>query len=184
MNINNKISFHPIFIMKLNEQYKMKHKINKYIPIEWQFILMNTGSLTQNLNSLLINKITIEMCQKYYLTFNEKKFTNIRIVWLENQINQNITFAKSIWVINKRENKYKQILTTKPIGYSLINHEIDIYKNLEEIYCGYSYNLENIFEKSALIWGRKYKISYSSNSYITIEEYFTPNLVNFFNLIQ
>nr|YP_010865328.1 hypothetical protein QQR83_pgp046 [Campylaephora boydenii]WGT74120.1 hypothetical protein [Campylaephora boydenii] len=183
MNINNITSFHPILKIKLHSKHKIQAKINKYIPTEWQFIMMNNGSLTQNLNSLLINTTTIEMCQKYNLIFNNHAFTNIRIVWLENYINQNLTFAQSIWVMNTKNNQYKQILSAKPIGYSLINFEIDIYKDLEEIYCGYCYNLENIFHESKLMWGRKYKINYSKNSYITIEEYFTPKLIEFFNAI-
>ena len=170
--------------MKWHSQNKIQNKINKYIPAEWQFIIMNNGSLTQNLNSLLINKTNIEMCQKYNSIFDNYKFTNIRIVWLENYIQQNLTFAKSIWVVDKTQDKYRQILKEQPIGYSLINFEIDMYKNLEEIYYGYCYNLEDIFQTSKLIWGRKYKINYSNSSYVTIEEYFTPKLVEFFNVIQ
>jgi len=180
MNINNIISFHPIISMKWHSKHKIYHKINKYMPKEWQFIIMNNGSLTQNLNSLLINHTTIEMSQKHNSIFNKQIFTNIRIVWLENYIDQNLTFAKSIWIMNKKDNTYTQVLKTAPIGYSLITFEIDIYKNLEEIYCGYSYHLEDIFQTSKLIWGRKYKINYSNNSYVTIEEYFTPKLIEFF----
>nr|YP_009300588.1 hypothetical chloroplast RF21 [Campylaephora sungminbooi]AKU47507.1 hypothetical chloroplast RF21 [Campylaephora sungminbooi]ALN11954.1 hypothetical chloroplast RF21 [Campylaephora sungminbooi] len=184
MNINNITSFHPILKMKWHSKHKIQDKINKYIPVEWQFIIMNNGSLTQNLNSLLLDTTTIEMSQKYNLIFNNHAVTNMRIVWLENYINQNLTFAKSIWVMNTKDNKYKQVLNNKPIGYSLINFEIDIYKDLEEIYCGYCYNLEKIFHTSTLMWGRKYKINYSKNSYITIEEYFTPQLAEFFNVIS
>ena len=182
MNINNIQSFHPIFKLKWYNNYTKQTKINKYIPIEWQFLIMNNGSLTQNLNSLLTNKITLEMCQKYNITINNK-FTNIRIVWLENYINKKLTFAQSIWIINTLNNTYKHILNTKPIGYSLIKFEIDIYKDLQEISCGYCYNLENIFQTSETIWSRKYKIYYNYNSYVTIEEFFTPKLVNFFTLI-
>ena len=141
---------------------------------------MNNGSLTQNLNSLLINRIKIEMSQKYKLNFKDK-LNNIRIVWLENDLNQNLTFARSIWIINKKNNLYKNILNTNPIGYSLIKYQIDIYRELQEISCGYCYNLENKYQKSQLIWARKYKIFYPNNSYVIIEEYFKPKLIEFFN---
>ena len=178
MNINKTQLFHPIFTLKCSSEEDTQKKISKYIPIEWQFIIMNNGSLTQNLNSLLINQINLEMSQKYNITSNNK-LSNIRIVWLENYINKNLTFAQSIWTIDKQNNTYKHILNTQPIGYSLIQFEIDIYKDLQEIYCGYCYNLENIFDHSNLIWGRKYKMFYQKNSYVTIEEFFTPQLAKF-----
>nr|YP_009297022.1 hypothetical protein Ceram_089 [Ceramium japonicum]AOM66365.1 hypothetical protein Ceram_089 [Ceramium japonicum] len=181
MNINNMQLFHPIFTLKYSSKKYVQKNINKYIPIEWQFIVMNNGSLTQNLNSLLINQIQLEMSQKYNITLNNK-LTNIRIVWLENYINKHLTFAQSIWMIDKQNNIYKHILNTQPIGYSLIQFEIDIYKDLQEIYCGYCYNLENIFDYSNLIWGRKYKMFYEKNSYVTIEEFFTPQLAKFLAL--
>ena len=183
MNINNIPSFHPILKMKWHSQDKIRNKINKYIAVKWQFIIMNNGSLTQNLNSLLIHKTTIEMSQKYNVKLNHNKLRNIRIVWLENYIDDKLTFARSIWIMNHKENQYKQVLSNKPIGSSLISLEIDMCKNLEEIYCGYCHDLENVFHKSQLIWGRKYKIAYSNNSYVTIEEYFTPKLIEFFNTI-
>lgn len=182
MNLNNIKFFHPICIIKLNQIYKINQKIKKNIPKEWLFIILNNGSFTQNLNSLLVNKTTIEMSQKYQLL--NDKFHNIRIVWLENYINNNLTFAQSIWAINKKNHIYKSILNKHPIGNGLIELEVDIYKNLQEIYCGYSYDLENTFQNTQLIWGRKYKIYYTDNSYVTIEEFFTPKLIDFFNITK
>lgn len=182
MNIHDIQSFHPIFTLKFQPKHIVQKKINRYIPIEWQFIIMNNGSLTQNLNSLFNNEIILEMVQKPMKT-NKHKLTNIRIVWLENCINKNLTFAKSIWTINQKNNTYIPLLKTKPIGYSLIQSEIDIYKDLQEIYCGYCYNLESVFQRSQLIWGRKYKIFYNKQSYITVEEFFTPKLIEVFTLV-
>lgn len=166
----------------MKPKYQIYQKINKYIPKEWLFLILNNGSFTQNLNSLFMNQTIIEMSQKYQLINDQ--FNNIRIVWLENYINNHLTFAQSIWIINKKDHVYKKILNKRPIGETLIKLEIDMYKNLQEIYCGYSYDLENIFQKTELIWGRKYKIYYAENSCVTIEEFFTPALIDFFNIYK
>lgn len=183
MNINPYKQFHKICKIKLNSKNKLYKKNYKSIPTEWLFIIINDGSFTQNLNSLFINPIKITMSQKYSIV-SKQQLINIRNVWLKNNINNNLTFAKSIWKINKDYYKYNKIFNTIPIGYSLINFEVDMYKNLQEIFCGYCYNLENKLQYKEMIWGRKYQISYPNNSYVTIEEYFTPKLTKVFTFIK
>nr|QCI05161.1 hypothetical protein [Centroceras clavulatum] len=182
MNINLSKKFHTIFKIKLNPKNKLYQNFDNYIPKEWQSIIINDGSFTQNLNSLFINPTKITMSQKYSIIFPEK-LINIRNVWLENDSNNKVTFAKSIWIINKDYCKYNKIFNTIPIGYSLINFEVDIYKNLQEIFCGYCYDLEKRLQSKEIIWGRKYQIFYPNQSSVTIEEYFTPKLVKVFTFI-
>ena len=179
MNIHPIQKFIPILKLKINNYNTLNNQFNKFIPIEWQFILTNNGSFTQNLNSLLMNKADIEMSQKYN-KISEIKSVNIRIIWLKNNINDRFTFAHSIWIFNSSSKKYLKLLTNKPIGQSFIEYEIDLYKDLQEISYGYCHYLENQFKCTEPIWARKYKIYYKNNSYAIIEEFFSPKLINFF----
>lgn len=172
--------FHPVYTIRYNQIKNQQKQIDRYIPPKWQFILTNSGSFTQNLNSLFKDKITIEMRQKYQYN-SQKKLLNIRNTWL---IKNNITlttFAQSIWSINNNYNLYNKILNKQPIGYSLIDTEIDIHKHLQEIYCGYSNTLEESFEQQNIIWGRKYKVYYPNKSFVIMKEYFMPQIIEYLN---
>nr|Q06463.1 RecName: Full=Uncharacterized protein ycf21 [Antithamnion sp.]CAA45960.1 non-essential secretory protein [Antithamnion sp.] len=175
MNIQLIKNFNPI--LKINTQ-SSNIKLNKIIPNEWLFILMNTGSFTQNLNSLLISDININISQKY--NYNQpQQFHNTRTVWLANNNNQRFAFAQSRWIIKNNYTNYLNLLNNKPIGKSFIINETDLHKKIEEIYCGHSYILEKNFQSQQLIWGRKYTLLYNKKSFIVIQEYFSPNLTKF-----
>lgn len=74
----------------------------------------------------------------------------------------------------------KVLDTYKPIGQFLIESQADIYKDIHEIYFGYSKNLENQFNSKGPIWGRKYTLYYHQEYLATIQEFFSPYLINFF----
>ena len=173
-------SFYPIYTIQYDQIKGQQKQIDKYIPQKWQFILTNTGSFTQNLNSLFIDKITIEMRQKYQYS-SQQKLLNIRNTWLIKNHTTLTTFAKSIWSINNKYMIYNKILNQQPIGYSLIDSEIDIHKHLQEIYCGYSNNLESSFQQRDIIWGRKYKVYYPNHSFVIMKEYFMPQILESLN---
>ena len=108
-------SFYPIYTIQYDQIKGQQKQIDKYIPQKWQFILTNTGSFTQNLNSLFIDKITIEMRQKYQYS-SQQKLLNIRNTWLIKNHTTLTTFAKSIWSINNKYMIYNKILNRQPIG--------------------------------------------------------------------
>lgn len=180
MNIHFNSYFYPIHTIKYKHIRNQQKQVDKYIPRKWQFILINTGSFTQNLNSIFIHQTKIEMRQKCQYN-GKQKLLNIRNTWLIRHKTKLTTFAQSIWHINGNYNLYNQILLKKPIGYLLINSEIDVHKNLQEIYYGYSYDLERSFQQKKIIWGRKYKIYYPNTSYAIIKEYFMPQTIEFLN---
>lgn len=175
MNIQLIQNFNPILKIKIQ---KSDATLNKIIPNEWLFILMNTGSFTQNLNSLLVTDIKINICQKYNKN-QSKKLTNTRTIWLKSYDNNKFAFAQSRWIIKNNYENCLDLIKNKPIGQSFISNEIDLHKNLEEIYCGYCYTLEKYFQSKQLIWGRKYTVLYNETSFITIQEYFSPELTKF-----
>lgn len=171
MNIPLIQNFNPILKIKICTSNII---LKKFIPNEWLFILMNTGSFTQILNTLIINDINTNICQKYNNN-QPTQFTNTRSIWLIKN-NHKLAFAQSRWIIKNNYQNFIALLNNQPIGQSFIINETDLYKNIEEIYCGYCYTLEKSFESKQLIWGRKYTLFYSDTSFITIQEYFSPKL--------
>lgn len=104
----------------------------------------------------------------------------MRSIWLEDLAYHKLTFAKSLW---PAQNLYfQEFKEEKPIGELLIKYNKDIYKDISEIYYGYSKYLNNYFKSTGPIWGRKYTIYYKKYYIITIHEFFSPELVNFFNI--
>ena len=63
---------------------------------------------------------------------------------------------------------------------NLINHEINIHRDLTEIYTGYCHDLEKYFNAKEAIWGRSYSIYIKPKFKLTINEIFSPYLTNNF----
>lgn len=174
--------FHPFFILNINNKQLnySNTKINKLISIKWQLILKNEGSFTKALNALTGKKIKVKMSQKYnYKCKNISR--NIRCVWLENSLYTKLIFARSLWLFIYNNNINIELIKNRPVGNSFIEHEIDIYRNIHELYYGYSEYLEKNFIRHQAIWGRKYTLYYSYNSYVIIQEFFSPYIVSLFN---
>lgn len=183
MYINSSYNFHNFYIIPVSNLNQIQDQHNKLntIPIPWRLFLMSDGSCTKNLESLTGDKIHVHLSQKSHYTYTINIMTlNTRTVWLETQNNQLLVFAKSICILKKDTTKYMEVYNNKPIGKSLIKSKIDIYKNIEEIYYGHCDYLEKKFHSNQKIWGRKYTTYYKQNSYITIQEFFSPQLISFF----
>lgn len=174
--------FYPFCILPINKirlDYS-NTKIKELISVKWQLILTNEGSFTKALNALTGKKITIKMTQKY--NYKSKDITrNIRCVWLENSLYTKLTFARSLWLFIYTNEISVELVKKQPIGNSFTHNKIDIYRNIHELYYGYSEYLEKNFMINQAIWGRKYTLYYNYNSYITIQEFFSPDIMNLFN---
>ena len=142
---------------------------------------MSDGSFTQNLNSLTNITTKIEITyESDYAKLNHNN--SIREILMKDYHNNNLAFAVSSWK-NKKEMPF-YIPQNEPIGLSLIKSKIDIYKDIHEIYYGYSTYLEYTFKSVDAIWGRKYTLYYKNRSIITIKEFFSPKLINFLTYIK
>nr|YP_009391801.1 hypothetical protein [Acrosorium ciliolatum]ARW59945.1 hypothetical protein [Acrosorium ciliolatum] len=174
--------FYPFFILP-NSDIKLNYyntEIKQLISVKWQLILTNEGSFTKALNALTGKKIKVKMSQKY--NYKSKHINrNIRCVWLENSLYTKLTFARSLWLFIYSNDINIELIKNKPIGNSFIENKIDIYRNIHEIYYGYSEYLEKNFIINQGIWGRKYTLYYNYNSYITIQEFFSPYIMTLFN---
>lgn len=167
--------FHNILIVPQKKIISLNVKSYKCIPIEWQLILSNEGSFTKIAKQLDGKYIKLNMLQKSNHRSN-KINRHLRCIWLETSLYTKLVFARSIWLfqyMNKIDFKIKK---NEPIGNFLINSQIDIYKNIHEIYYGYSKKLEHKFNKNKPLWGRKYTLYYKNKSYVTIQEYFSPEI--------
>lgn len=172
--------FHYTFILSTSKQKYFYRKLFNFIPTKWQLILFNEGSLTEILNYLNGQQVILKMYQKKNYTYKNNRY--IRSIWIENSLYTKMIFARSLWQFkyinyNKQENKLNCNI---PVGKSIINNEIDVYKQIHQIYYGYSIELENKFNYNRGIWGRKYTLHYNNILFITIQEFFSPNILNFF----
>nr|YP_009397387.1 hypothetical protein [Dasyclonium flaccidum]ARW66573.1 hypothetical protein [Dasyclonium flaccidum] len=166
-------NFHAICIIPINKIEEKANKLIDFIPVKWQLILTNNGSFTQALTYLTNQIIDIKMLQNKHKT-NKR---HIRCVWLGAEIYTKLTFARSLWLLTLDNQTIK---TDKPIGKSFIKHKIDIYKKIHEIYYGYSQNFEKSFSLNKPLWGRKYTLYYKNKSSVTIQEFFSPDILYFF----
>nr|YP_009293686.1 hypothetical protein Rhodyp_090 [Rhodymenia pseudopalmata]AOM64368.1 hypothetical protein Rhodyp_090 [Rhodymenia pseudopalmata] len=169
--------FCKISTIKIDKIHYLTRRKMFYIPNQWKLILINDGSFTQNLNSLIGQNVSLNIINEYDFTLiNQEK---VRCVWLEDTINNKLTFAQSLLSSeNRYPNKARQAKKNS-IGKLLIEEKKDIHKELEEIYCGYSSYFNNHFKTQELIWARKCAIYYKECYVASINEIFSPKLMLF-----
>jgi chorismate-pyruvate lyase len=186
MNIEQ--NFIKIWNIDLHDKINHDQAIQNFIPIEWQLILISDGSLTQNISiikkDLLSLKLINEKRQLRFFTIVNKqsnKSNNYntvlsREIWLINQVKYKILFAKSYY--NKEIFPLDFLNNSDPLGRSLIESEIEIYRKINKIYYGYSQILEKKFNIKGPLWGRSYHILYRDQLIILINEFFSPIIIN------
>nr|YP_009395120.1 hypothetical protein [Bryothamnion seaforthii]ARW63888.1 hypothetical protein [Bryothamnion seaforthii] len=177
--INKFTKFHSICILPVQKMKDLKSKLPDLINNKWQLILINEGSLTNNIQYLSNSKICIKALQKGYKKYNDKNRI-IRYVWMETSIYTSLIFARSLWILTCNNLSLININSNHPIGLSFITRQIDIYKEMHEIYYGYCQKIEKEIRFKEPIWGRKYTLRYKGESYITIQEFFSPRITNLF----
>nr|YP_009237708.1 hypothetical protein [Gracilariopsis lemaneiformis]YP_009294688.1 hypothetical protein Gch_089 [Gracilariopsis chorda]AJO68518.1 hypothetical protein [Gracilariopsis lemaneiformis]AML79942.1 hypothetical protein [Gracilariopsis lemaneiformis]AOM66948.1 hypothetical protein Gch_089 [Gracilariopsis chorda]UAD88790.1 hypothetical protein [Gracilariopsis chorda] len=172
------LTFNYILNISLNTLESFNIKKNDLIPTKWKLILMNDGSFTQNLNSLTNDQIIT--IPKYTESQYIIKKTKIRNIYLTNNSNQYLAFARSNWILHINHKIHNNLINNQPVGQLFINHQADIYKDIHEIHYVYSAFLEYTFNSIGPVWGRKYTIYYRYQPIITLQEFFSPYLINFF----
>ena len=172
--------FNYICIFPMNRINYLADKLPESIIIQVKLILVNDGSHTRTIQYITSQTTNIQIAQNYYKK-STKISRQIRCVWLETSIYTKLTFARSLWTILSNNIDIKTIQKKSPIGQSFIENKIDIYKDLHEIYYGYCKDFEKTLKFKKPIWGRKYTLYYKNQSHITIQEFFSPNVIDFFN---
>lgn len=171
--------FQYIFVLPINENKHIRQKLNDLIPIKLQIILLNEGSLTKILNYTNIKPVTLKKSQKTNETL--KNYRYLRYIYIENCLYTKLIFARSLWQFKYKnyKTKQKELENYLPVGISILKYNIDIYKQIHEIYYGYCVQLENKLNCNQPLWARKYTLSYNHESFITIQEFFSPHIINF-----
>nr|YP_009346922.1 hypothetical protein [Gracilaria firma]YP_009497910.1 Ycf21 [Gracilaria changii]APR74457.1 hypothetical protein [Gracilaria firma]ART65174.1 Ycf21 [Gracilaria changii] len=176
MNISDSINY--IINLPLNNLHLFNQQTCHLIPPEWRCLLMSDGSFTQNLNSLTGQQIITNPAyiKSKYVTNK----TKIRKVYLQDARKRHLAFARSNWILKINNTIYESLTKHEPIGKSLIKKQVDIYKDIHEIYYVYSVYLEHIFNSTEPVWGRKYTIYHECKPITTIQEFFSPHIISFF----
>jgi chorismate-pyruvate lyase len=163
-------------------------QIDVNIPKEWKILLVSDGSLTRNINTtqgqtIRINNIKhndkLSPLDKVFFSAiqhkkNEEHNLLKREVWLVNEDHNAMAFAESYRTRNNLGTI--SLYYNQPIGKSIIEAEIDIHRQLQTIYYGYSTEIEKIFDSYGPIWGRSYFIYCDKKPAILINEFFSPAL--------
>jgi chorismate-pyruvate lyase len=163
-------------------------QIDVNIPKEWKIFLVSDGSLTRNINTIQGQTIRINNIKHNHklspldkLFFgaiknkkNEEQKLLKREVWLVNEDHKSMAFAESYRTRNNLQTT--SLYYNQPIGKSMIEAEIDIHRQLQTIYYGYSSEIEQIFDSYGPIWGRSYFIYCDKKPAVLIHEFFSPAL--------
>jgi len=107
----------PIYILSSKQNKEVMNTILSYINISTKFIFINEGSHTRSINYLNGNKVNITILEHSH-TKRTKNARIIRHVWLETSSYAQMTFARSLWIIKKKETDLNQ--RDIPIGNSFI----------------------------------------------------------------
>nr|YP_009392834.1 hypothetical protein [Caloglossa intermedia]ARW61396.1 hypothetical protein [Caloglossa intermedia] len=174
--------FHYIFILPIykNKQKYLNNKLKNLIPASLQLILLNQGSLTKILNYINAKQVILKKFQKNNHTLKNNRY--LRYIWIEDCLYTKLIFAKSLWQFkyDKSHRGKEKLKNHIPIGISIVQYEIDIYKEVQEIYYGYCIKLNHSLNYDQPMWGRKYTLYYDNRLLATVQEFFSPYIINFF----
>lgn len=154
---------------------------NTSIPAIWKPILLGDGSFTRHCQILTYKTISIDHIYTYVYSKDKeqaisKPFIN-RKVWIGTSISRKLILASSWWTIEEYETIYKY--PSQAIGAFFIQSELDIYRDIHEIFLGYSLELEQLFASKGPFWGRYYTLFHKGKPLSIIYEIFSPSLENF-----
>lgn len=185
-------TFIKIWNTQINCDLEHYDYLNSFISKRWQLILISEGSLTRHINilqknktrtKLIVTKKTIIRSTRSCILFSldETQINSIkREVWLTNS-NQTLIFAQSYWLA---ENLYSEFNSKKPIGEVCIDNEINMHRELQNIYYGYCKMIEKEFGVSGPLWGRSYLVYFNQTPALIIHEIFSPYLVKDIKIFQ
>ena len=162
-------------------------KLDKYIPNSICMFLLSEGSLTKSIDSItgeitqikLINNQNIGIHYSCRLENSLSGFTKSQIyrqIWLGNQNNYRLVFASSWW----NQEMFYQYLPRQNIalGKILIEDELNLRREIHNIYYISSKKLERFFHFQGNIWSRSYTLFNKNKPFVLIQEFLSPNLIN------
>lgn len=153
--------------------------LDKYIPHVIYMLLLSEGSLTKSIDSVtgeitrvqLINNQRIGICHNHIA-----KPQIYRQIWLGNQDNCKLVFASSWW----NQKMFYEYLP-KPniaLGKMLIENELNLRREIHNIYYISSKKLEQFFHLQGNIWSRSYTLFNEDKPFVLVQEFLSPGLIN------
>nr|AIU44526.1 hypothetical protein [Cyanophora paradoxa] len=150
----------------------------------WQFLLLNDGSLTKQLQILTNKKVKVQLLEdsplpigsslKSYLADYIKKPVIERKIFLYSNNIQPLVYATSWWSENIIDSLF--LNKNEPIWSNLTQLKIEFYRDLKRILLINSKDLEQKFNKKGPFWCRYYVIWYKNIPLTLIFEIFSPNI--------
>lgn len=150
----------------------------------WQFLLLNDGSLTKQLQILTNKKINVHLLNEAPITLNTplvSYFTNSlnepiieRNIFLYSSDVQPLVYATSWWSQNSINSLF--LNKNEPIWSNLTQLKIEFYRDLKKIILINSKSLEQKFNQKGPFWGRYYIIWYKNIPLTIIFEIFSPKI--------
>nr|NP_043284.1 hypothetical protein CypaCp147 [Cyanophora paradoxa]P48358.1 RecName: Full=Uncharacterized protein ycf21 [Cyanophora paradoxa]AAA81315.1 ycf21 [Cyanophora paradoxa] len=175
-----KIEFEILWIGQSELFYKGIEStlIDKY----WQFLLLNDGSLTKQLQLLKNKKIKRKLLEESPINFTTSFISYLtqpikipiiqRNIFLYSNEVEPLIYATSWW----SENTINSFFLDKeqPIWSNLAQLKIEFYRDLRKILLINSKSLEKQFNKKGPFWSRYYLIWYNNFPITIIFEIFSP----------
>lgn len=167
----------PICVLTSKYNMTINGKIARLTEILDKFVMTNEGSHTQLISYLNNSKIHIKVSEHIKIK-KKNDYRKIRYAWLETSTSTKMTFARSLWRINKVCANLHVVERNIPIGTSFITKKIDINKETIELQNYYCYDIEKYFNSSKTVFSKKYNLTDENQSNVIIQEFFCPTLLD------
>jgi chorismate lyase len=158
-----------------------------WLPPAWQILILGDGSPTRHLQLLTGEPTAIDLLDMSAIGEDPDgapaQLTLIpgprlrRQVWLRTLSGQRLAYAASWWEA-KLVDQYLQD-TSLPIWASLSKLRLELYRDIQGIYCGHSADLTTAFGESGPFWGRHYLFWHEGQPLAMIYEVFSPYLCRY-----
>lgn len=161
-------------------------KFNKYVPDVIYMFLLSEGSLTKSIDSVTgkITQVKLINNQRIGVYHNCRlgdissitKPQIYRQICLGNPSNYKLVFASSWW--NQQIFYEYMPKHNVPLGKMLIENELDLRREMHNIYCISSKRLEQFFRFRGNIWSRSYTLFNKNKPFVLVQEFLSPDLIN------
>ncbi|CCI10205.1 unnamed protein product [Albugo candida] len=189
------------FLMRAQEQLQFGtlSSVDSYDPSKnsisnaWKLFLFGNGSPTQHLALLTgiptqVDVISMKTMQQFdtndqmaSLAYDAIQSTIAsprvqRQVWLHNST-QRLGYAASWTCENDLHIIFPNV--SVPIGQNVLEQKLELYRDIQSVFCGKSARLEKQFGCAGPFWGRTYFFRYRNRPITFIYEVFSPVLTEY-----
>jgi chorismate lyase len=157
---------------------------HEWLPPAWQVIILGDGSPTRHLQLLTGEPTAVDVIDMSAIGSDLDQapagIASIpgprlrRQVWLRTESGQRLAYATSWWEA-RLVDQYLQDRSL-PIWASLAKLRVELYRDIQGVYCGHSPSLEAAFGEVGPFWGRYYLFWHDGQPLAMIYEVFSPYL--------